>query len=55
MGGYGRLATTGMAPLTVAGVALHLPVLFGLGVALVVLGALSLRLSWRRGRSLENS
>jgi hypothetical protein len=52
MTSYGGLASTGFA-ITIGGLTLGPLGLVGAATALVALGALSLRLGWRRGRELN--
>jgi hypothetical protein len=53
MGSYGSLASTGFA-VTLAGFTLGPIALVGAAIALVAIGALALRLGWRRNRSLNS-
>jgi hypothetical protein len=52
MGSYGSLASTGFA-ITLGGLTLGSIGLVVMAAALVAIGALSLRLGWRRGREVN--
>lgn len=55
MGGYhARLPMTGAAGVTVAGIYFGQIALLGVAVGLVVVGAVALRLGWRRGKPVSS-
>lgn len=55
MNDYGQLATTGAAPIIIGGLAIDQVWLVLAGLAVTLAGALLLRYSWRRGRTVTDA
>ncbi|MFC5906578.1 hypothetical protein [Streptacidiphilus monticola] len=51
-GNKGQLAATGAGTITIAGIAFNQLALLGVAAGIVIAGAVLVRLTWRRGKSV---